>query len=210
MAFTPTARTTSLRSPEKLRYDRELAYSILDAALICHVGYQFDDGPRVLPTAYCRIDDTLYIHGSTGSRAFLSGRDGIDVCVTVTIHDGIVFSRSWFHHSVNYRCVMAHGRAEPVTDPEERLRALAGLVDALAPGRSGDSRPPTAKELAQTAVLALPLTEVSVKVRTGGPNEDPADTGLPYWAGELPLPVVAGRPVPDEFCTEPAPSYLMR
>jgi len=209
MNFAPTARTTSLRSPEKLRYDTATAYAILDAAHICHIGYVHDGGPRVLPTAYARIDDRLYFHGSTGSRAFLSARDdGVDVCATVTLEDGIVFARSWFHHSVNYRCVMAHGRARLVRDPDLRHQALAAMIDALADGRSADSRPPSTKELAQTAVLELPLVEVSVKVRSGAPNDDPEDASAPYWAGQLPLSIVAGEPVPDTGVTRPPPPYL--
>ncbi|ADD43837.1 pyridoxamine 5'-phosphate oxidase family protein [Stackebrandtia nassauensis] len=211
MTFTPTPRTTSLRVPEKLRYDAEEAYAILDEAYICHIGYAADGVPRVLPTAYARIGDTLYFHGSTGSRAFLNGRDnGVDVCVTVTIHDGIIFSRSWFHHSANYRCVMAHGRAYLVTDEIEKWDALAAIVDHLAPGRSEQSRPPTQKELAQTGVLALRLNEVSVKTRSGGPGEDPDDIGLPYWGGEVPLRTVALEPIPDDDTTVPVPAHLTR
>lgn len=210
MSFTPTPRTTSLRKPEKLRYDAQEAHAILDEAYVCHIGYAAEGVPRVLPTAYARIGDTLYFHGSTGSRAFLSGRDqGVDVCVTVTIHDGIIYSRSWFHHSANYRCVMAHGRARLVTDEIEKWDALAAIVDHLAPGRSEQSRPPTDKELAQTGVLALRLDEVSVKVRTGGPGEDPADLDLPYWAGQLPLRVVAGEPIPDADTTVPVPANIV-
>lgn len=210
MNFAPTPRTTSLRSPEKLRYDKATAYEILDTAYICHLGYVHDGTPRVLPTAYARIDDRLYFHGSTGSRAFLSARDeGVEVCATVTLEDGIVFSRSWFHHSVNYRCVMAHGRARLVQDPDRRLQALAAMIDALADGRSADSRPPSAKELAQTAVLELVLTEVSVKVRRGGPNDDAEDLSLPHWAGHLPLSTVAGEPVPDTGVGHRPPPYLL-
>lgn len=209
MNFSPTPRTTSLRKPEKLRYDAAEAYAILDEAYICHIGYAADGVPRVLPTAYARVGDTLYVHGSTGSRALLTGRDdGVDVCVTVTIHDGIIYSRSWFHHSANYRCVMAHGRAYPVTDEIEKWDALAAIVDHLAPGRSEQSRPPTDKELAQTGVLALRLSEVSVKTRAGGPGEEPSDLGLPYWGGELPLRTVAGEPIPDPDTTVPVPANI--
>ncbi|HZE39210.1 MAG TPA: pyridoxamine 5'-phosphate oxidase family protein [Stackebrandtia sp.] len=209
MSFAPTELTTSLRKPEKLRYDAESVHGILDEAYVCHVGYATDGVPRVLPTAYCRIGDVVYFHGSTGSRAFLTGRDeGVDVCLTVTIHDGIILSRSWFHHSMNYRCVIAHGRALPVTDEVEKRDALAALVDKLAPGRSNDSRPPTDKELAQTAVLALRLKEVSVKERTGGPGEEPSDLDLPFWAGTLPISSNFGRPVPDEHVKVATPVGL--
>lgn len=209
MSYIQTERTTSMRSPEKLSYDAQTAHAILDDAYICHVGYSTDNGPRVLPTAYARIDDTLYFHGSTGSRALLAGRgDGLDVCLTVTIHDGLIFSRSWFHHSANYRCVMAHGRARLVTDETEKWDALAAIVDALAPGRSAQSRPPTDKELAQTGVLALKLREVSVKVREGGPNDDPDDADLPYWAGRVPLVTVPQPALPDPDVTVPMPDGL--
>lgn len=210
MNVTPTPRTTSLRKPEKLRYDPTEAYAILDEAYICHVGYAAEGVPRVLPTAYARVGDTLYIHGSTGSRAFLNGRDrGVEVCVTVTIHDAIIYSRSWFHHSANYRCVMAHGRARLVTDEIEKWDALAAIVDHLAPDRSQQSRPPTDRELAQTGVLALRLDEISVKTRSGGPGEDPADLGLPYWAGQLPLRTLPGEPIPDAETTVPVPANIL-
>lgn len=210
MTFTPTPRTTSLRSPEKLSYDRESAYSILDEAYVCHIGYATDGVPRVLPTAYSRVGDTVYYHGSTGSRVFLANRDeGVDVCLTVTIHDGIILSRSWFHHSMNYRCVIAHGRAYHVTDEVEKREALAALIDKLAPNRSTQSRPPTVKELAQTGVMALQLNEVSVKTRSGGPGEEPSDIGLPYWGGELPLRTVTLEPIPDDDTDVPLPAGVL-
>lgn len=209
MSFTPTTRTTSLRKPEKLGYDKKTAYRILDDAYVCHVGYAHEGTPRVLPTAHVRVGDVLYLHGSTGSRALLDARDGgLDVCVTVTLLDGLVYSRSWFHHSVNYRCVVIHGRAEPVVDASERWRALAALVDVFGDGRSAESREPTEKELAQTGMLAVPLVEVSVKVRQGPPVEDPDDADLPFWAGELPLATVAGEPVTDAGVAIQVPSYV--
>lgn len=208
MKFIPTDRTTSLRNPGKLLYDKDIAYRILDEAYVCHVGYIANGVPRVLPTAHVRVGDVLYLHGSTGSRALLNARDGgVDVCVEVTLLDGLVYSRSWFHHSVNYRCVIVHGRAEPVHDEGEKWRALEMLVDTYGTGRSRDSREPTDKELAQTGVLALPLTEVSVKTRQGPPNEDPADVDLAYWAGEVPLTTVVGAAIPDDGVSMPAPPY---
>ncbi|CAM3116223.1 Pyridoxamine 5'-phosphate oxidase-related FMN-binding protein [Stackebrandtia soli] len=198
--------TTSMRSPEKLTYDHATVHAILDEGYICHVAYVADGLPRVLPTAYGRIGHTIYIHGSTGSRAFLTGRDeGLDISLSVTLHDGVILSTSWFHHSANYRCVIAHGRARTVTEPDEKWAGLAAIVDALAPERSLQSREPTTKELAQTAVLALDLESVSVRSRSGGPNDDPDDIGSPYWAGEIPLRLVPGapRPAPHAHGTPP-------
>ncbi|MGH8791189.1 MAG: pyridoxamine 5'-phosphate oxidase family protein [Stackebrandtia sp.] len=211
MTFVRTHRTTSLRVPEKLRYDKDVAFEVLDAGYICHLAYSTLDGPMILPTFYVRVDETLYIHGSTGCRLLLAARDsGVSVSFATTLHDGFVYSRSWFHHSANYRCVVAHGRAHLVVDPEQKLRALAALVDRLAPGRSEQSRPPTDKELSQTGVLALPLTEVSVKTRSGGPGEDPDDLDLPYWAGVVPLHTVHGTPVGDDHVKVDVPSNLPR
>lgn len=209
MTFTPTARTTSLRSPDKLRYDKATAYRVLDEARVCHVGYIHEGTPRVLPTAHVRVGDFLYLHGSTGSRALLSAKpDGLDVCVTATLLDGLVYSRSWFHHSVNYRCVMAHGRARPVIDDDERWHALAALIDTYGNGRSADSRDPSPKELAQTGLLSLPLVEVSVRTRQGPPREDPDDMDLPFWAGEVPLSTVPGDPIPDADVEAAVPPYI--
>lgn len=210
MTYPQTARTTSLRAPEKLAYDVAAANAVLDEAHVCHVGYVADDGlPRVLPTVHARIGDVLYVHGSTGSRAMLGARqDGVDVCVTVTLLDGLVYSRSWFHHSANYRCVIAHGKARLVADADEKRAALERIVDTFGEGRAAASRPASPKELAQTAVLALPLSEVSVKVRAGGPKDDPEDIGLPYWAGHVPLVLTPGAPVVDENVTVAAPAHL--
>ncbi|MEV0644310.1 pyridoxamine 5'-phosphate oxidase family protein [Phytomonospora sp. NPDC050363] len=212
MTYPRTDRTTSLRVPEKLGYDVEAANAILDEAHVCHVGYVAADGlPRVLPTVHARLGDVLYVHGSTGSRAMLEGRgDGLDVCVTVTLLDGLIYSRAWFHHSANYRCVIAHGKARLVSDAEEKWTALERIVDTYGDGRAAASRPPTPKELAQTAVLALPLTEVSVKVRTGGPKDEPEDLDLPYWAGVVPLSLTPGAPVADEGVTAAPPAHLAR
>lgn len=212
MTYPQTARTTSLRAPEKLAYDVAAANAVLDEAHVCHVGYVDDDGlPRVLPTVHARIGDVLYVHGSTGSRAMLGARqDGVDVCVTATLLDGLVYSRSWFHHSANYRSVIAHGKARLVSDPDEKWAALERIVDTFGEGRAAASRAASAKELAQTAVLALPLSEVSVRVRAGGPKDDPEDIGLPYWAGHVPLALTPGAPVVDENVTVAAPAHLAR
>ncbi|GAA1759824.1 bifunctional pyridoxamine 5'-phosphate oxidase family protein/GNAT family N-acetyltransferase [Luedemannella helvata] len=213
--YEQTSRTTSLRKGDRMTYDRAAAHAILDEAYHCDLSFVVPDPetgrpePRTLPTLHARVGDTLYLHGSTGSRPMLAARaDGLPVCVTVTHLDGLVLARSQFSHSANYRCVIAHGDAQLVTDPAEKLAALTAFVDKVAPGRARDSRPPDHKELAQTAVLKLPLVEVSVKARAGGPGDDPEDERLPHWAGVLPLDVKAGRPEPVAGSTTPVPDYL--
>ncbi|GAA5181670.1 hypothetical protein GCM10023322_16880 [Rugosimonospora acidiphila] len=206
--YSVTARITPTRYPDRVSYRRDLAHAILDEAYVCHLGLIGDGLPRVLPTLFARVDDTLYVHGSTGSGPLLALRDGGPVCVTVTQLDALVFGRSQFHHSANYRSVVCYGTARPVTDPDEKSRAMTALVDKIANGRSADSRPPTPRELAATGVLALSLSEVSVKVRAGGPADDPDDLGLPYWAGIVPLRSTAGVPVPGDDVAVPVPGYL--
>jgi nitroimidazol reductase NimA-like FMN-containing flavoprotein (pyridoxamine 5'-phosphate oxidase superfamily) len=208
MTYRPTDRTSLRRLPERARYDRELVHSILDEGFICHVAFVVDGQPYALPTGYARIGETLYLHGSTGSRLGL--RPGMDVCVTVTLLDGIVLARSAFHHSFQYRSVMVLGRTRLVTDVSEKDAALAALVEHFVPGRTADARAGSSRELAATAVLAVPLEEVSAKVRTGDPKDDDEDYGLPVWAGILPLALTPGDPVPDSRL-DPAiavPSYV--
>ncbi|MFC7310543.1 pyridoxamine 5'-phosphate oxidase family protein [Streptomyces monticola] len=199
--YTPTDRTVPTRAKERASYDRELVHSILDEAYVCHLGFVRDGAPVVLPTLYGRVGDRLYVHGSTGSRPLrAAGKPdpGLQVCLTVTHVDGLVLARSAFHHSLNYRSVVVHGTAQQVTDPQEKREALDALVDHVVPGRSYDSRPANTKELAATAVLSLDLNEVSAKVRTGGPNDDPEDQGLPHWTGVIPLTSAYGAPVPAD------------
>ena len=208
MTYQPTERTTLRRLPERAHYDPETVHSILDEGFICHVGFVVDGQPYSLPTGYARIGETLYLHGSTGSRLGL--RPAMDVCVTVTLLDGIVLARSAFHHSFQYRSVMVLGRTRLVTDSGEKDAALTALVEHFMPGRSADARPGSGRELAATAVLALPLEEVSAKVRTGDPKDDDEDYGLPVWAGILPLVLTPGEPVPDSRLdpTIAMPSYV--
>ncbi|MFD9727676.1 pyridoxamine 5'-phosphate oxidase family protein [Streptomyces sp. NPDC059072] len=198
-AYEPTDRTVPTRSRDRARYDRETVHSILDQAYICHLGFVRDGAPVVLPTLFARVGEVLYVHGSTGSRPLLAAGKpdpGLAVCVTVTHVDGLVLARSAFHHSLNYRSVVAHGTAYQVTDEAERRLALDALVDHVVPGRSADSRPANAKELAATAVIRLDLEEVSAKLRTGGPNDDAEDLDLPYWTGVVPVAHAYGVPVP--------------
>jgi uncharacterized protein len=208
MTYQPTGRTTLRRLPERARYDPETVHSILDEGFICHVAYVADGQPYALPTGYARIGETLYLHGSTGSRLGL--RPGMDVCVTVTLLDGIVLARSAFHHSFQYRSVMALGRTRLVTDASEKDAALGALVEHFMPGRSAEARPGSRRELAATAVLAVSLEEVSAKVRTGDPKDEDEDYELPVWAGILPLALRPGKPVPDSRLdpTIPVPSYV--
>jgi uncharacterized protein len=211
--YRPTARTTPTRYRERARYDREAVHEILDEALICHLGYLSADGPVVLPTTHARLAETLYLHGSTGGGPMLAARaapEGLPVCVTATLVDGLVLARAAMHHSVNFRSVVVLGAARVVDDPAEKARALHGLLDHIRPGRADDCRPPNARELAATGVLALDLVEVSAKVRTGEPVDDPSDCALPFWAGVIPLRLTAGTPMPagDLDPAIPVPAYL--
>ena len=208
--YPTTARTTANRDRGRIDRRHASAHAILDEAYHCSLAFVVDGEPRVLPTLHVRVDDTLYLHGSTGSRPLLAARgpDGLPVCVAVTVLDGLVYARSHVHHSANYRSVVAHGTARLLTEETEKRAALAALIDKVGAGRSADSRPPTRRELAETAVLALPLHEVSVKARSGGVLEDDEDLGLPYWAGVLPLRQVPGLPVPEAGVTVPLPDYL--
>jgi uncharacterized protein len=195
--FTPTKRTKVQRLPDRGKYDYETVFSILDEGFVCHVGFVVDGQPFVIPTNYGRIDKTLYLHGSSASRMLRTISDGIQVCVTVTLVDGLVLARSAFHHSVNYRSVVILGRAMPVESAAEKKRVLEVFTNHVVPGRWKDIRHPTDSELKATSVLALPLEEVSAKVRVGPPKDDEPDYELPIWAGVLPLNVVPGAPISD-------------
>ena len=193
--YQATGRTRARRLPERAAYDRATVHAILDEGFICHVGFVAGGQPYVIPTGYARVGETVYLHGSTGSRLGLW--PGMEVCVTVTLLDGLVLARSAFHHSMNYRSVMALGRTRAVRDPEEKEAALRALVEHIVPGRSDEVRGADRRELAATAVLAVGLDEVSAKVRTGPPKDDDPDYDLPVWAGVLPLALTPGDPVPD-------------
>jgi nitroimidazol reductase NimA-like FMN-containing flavoprotein (pyridoxamine 5'-phosphate oxidase superfamily) len=210
MKFPQTERTTLKRLPKRGVYDRELVYAILDEGFICHVGFVVDAKPVVIPTGYARVDDQLYIHGSQASRMLRTLKTGIDVCVTVTLIDGLVLARSAFHHSMNYRSVVVFGNATAIEAADAKLAALRALSEHMIPGRWDEVREPNEQELKATTVLALPLEEVSAKVRTGPPVDDEEDYALKVWAGVLPLRLVAVDPVKDpalQTGIEPAP-YL--
>jgi nitroimidazol reductase NimA-like FMN-containing flavoprotein (pyridoxamine 5'-phosphate oxidase superfamily) len=205
-----TPRTTLGRSKERGSADRNDLHEVLDTGLICHLGVVVDGHPMVVPTGYGRVGETLYLHGSTGARSLRAAGDG-EVCVTVTHLDGIVLARSIFHHSVNYRSAVIYGRARLVTDPDERLTGLRALTEQLAPGQWDYARPPSRKELAATAVLALSLEEASVKIRRGAPIDEEEDYTLPVWAGVLPLVTGWGAPQPDPLLPEgiDAPVHIL-
>lgn len=195
--LSPTKKTTLKRIPKRGNFDREVINSILDEAFICHVGFVADGQPYVIPTAYGRVGNDLYVHGSAASRLMRSLADGIDICVTVTLIDGLVLARSAFHHSINYRSIVIIGNAEMVTGDDEKRKALESFTEHLIPGRWNDVRPPTDLELKATIVLRLPINEASAKMRTGDPVDDEADYSLNVWAGVLPLALKAGEPIPD-------------
>jgi nitroimidazol reductase NimA-like FMN-containing flavoprotein (pyridoxamine 5'-phosphate oxidase superfamily)/GNAT superfamily N-acetyltransferase len=198
-----TERTRLRRLPQRGSTDRALLEAILDEGLVVHVGFappaaQGEGGsPFVIPTTYVRVEGALYIHGAPASRMLKVGASGVDICATVTLLDGLVLARSAFHHSMNYRSAIVFGRARDVTDLDEKRRVLAAMVDRLVPGRAAEARAPTIEELKATRVLALPLDEASVKVRTGPPRDDEADMTWPAWAGVIPLALVRGQPIPD-------------
>jgi nitroimidazol reductase NimA-like FMN-containing flavoprotein (pyridoxamine 5'-phosphate oxidase superfamily) len=193
----PTARTRIVREPQRAVYDREAAYRILDEAFICHVGFVADGQPFVIPTSFGRAGDNLYIHGSAASRMLRNLDEGVAVCVTVTLLDGLVLARSIFNHSMNYRSVVVLGTARAVEDGTEKLAALRLLSEHILPGRWAESRQPNEKELKATLVMRLPIEEFSAKVREGDPIDDEEDYAFRTWAGVIPLEMVAGTPVGD-------------
>jgi hypothetical protein len=200
--LSPTPRSTVRRIADRGRTDRAELYAVLDAGLVGHLGVVLGGAPVVLPTGYGRDGDTLYLHGSTGAATLRAAAAGAPVCFTVTHLDGVVYARSAMHHSMNYRCAVVHGAVRLVTDPAERLRGLEVLTEHLAPGSWAATRQPDRKELAATALLTLDLTEASVKVRTGPPNDDERDLDAPVWAGVLPLRTVVGTPEPGPLLPE--------
>jgi len=195
--YTPTARTRVTREPHRGIYDRAIAYQILDEGFICHVGFVIDNQPFVIPTGYGRAGDNLYIHGSAASRMLRNLDQGVPVCVTVTLLDGLVLARSIFNQSMNYRSVVVLGTAVAVEDPKEKLEALRALSDHILPGRWADVRQPNDKELKATLVMRLPITEFSAKVRQGPPIDDEEDYSFPTWAGVVPLKMQTGAPIND-------------
>ena len=190
-------RTRVRRLPDRGHYDRETIYPILDEAFICHVGFVIDGQPYVIPTGFARIEDDLYIHGSSASRMLRNLSRSVDVCVTITLIDGLVLARSAFHHSINYRSVVILGKAQLVEDADEKNKALEAFTEHVVPGRWASVRWPTELELKATSVLKLPVTEASAKIRTGDPKDDEEDYSMNVWAGVLPLTLETGKPIAD-------------
>jgi nitroimidazol reductase NimA-like FMN-containing flavoprotein (pyridoxamine 5'-phosphate oxidase superfamily) len=198
--FSVTERTRVVREPQRAIYDRETIYKILDEGFICHVGFSIEGQPFVIPTMYARVGDAIYFHGSAASRMLRNVSAGVSVCVTVTLVDGLVLARSVFNHSMNYRSVVALGKATLVDAGAEKLEALRGFTEKILPGRWEEARQPNEKELKATSILRLALNEVSAKVRVGPPEDDAEDYALEIWAGVLPMELKAGAPIRDERC----------
>src|SRR5271170_5749772 len=194
--YTPTERTEVKRLAKRGVYDKVQVHAILDEGFLCHVGFVLDGQPFVIPTGYARSGEQLYIHGSAASRMLRTLAQGIDVCVTVTLLDGLVLARSAFHHSMNYRSVVVLGKARIVTDPGEKWAALRCFTNHVVSGRWDQVRQPVEQEMKATTVLVLPLQEVSAKIRTGPPIDDEEDYSLPVWAGVVPVKPQFGEPVP--------------
>jgi nitroimidazol reductase NimA-like FMN-containing flavoprotein (pyridoxamine 5'-phosphate oxidase superfamily) len=195
--LTATDRTRVRRKRDRAVYRRDAINAIVDEGLICHVGFTHDGTTIVLPMAYGRVGDVLYLHGAAANAMLKTVGQGVEACVTITLVDSLVLARSAFHHSMNYRSAVLVGTAETVVDEAEKSRALAAVVEHMVPGRSADARPPTPKELVATSVVRFPIEEGSAKVRTGGPVDDDEDLALAVWAGQIPLELVARPPVPD-------------
>jgi hypothetical protein len=199
-SISPTERTRVVREPHRGSHDREVIYKILDEGLVCHVGFSMGEQPYVIPTMFARVGDHIYFHGSAASRMLRGLSGGLAVCVTVTLADGLVLARSVFNHSMNYRSVVALGKASLIEEPEEKLKALHAFTEKILPGRWEEVRQPNEKELKATSILRLPLTEVSAKMRVGPVEDDAPDYELPMWAGIIPLNLVAGAPITDARC----------
>jgi uncharacterized protein len=204
----PTPRTRVVRESDRGVYDRDTVNRILDEAFLCHVGFVADGQPFVIPTSYGRNGNVLYIHGSAASRMLRNLNQGIPVCITITLLDGLVLARSVFNHSMNYRSVVILGTATLVADPDEKLKALRALSEHIIPSRWDDSRQPNEKELKATSVLRVPIEEFSAKVRVGPPVDDEPDYAFPTWAGVIPLNTTTGAPIRDERCQRELPEYL--
>jgi nitroimidazol reductase NimA-like FMN-containing flavoprotein (pyridoxamine 5'-phosphate oxidase superfamily) len=208
-SFAVTERTRVVRESNRAVYDRDAIYKILDEAFVCHIGFSLEGQPYVIPTMFACVGEALYFHGSAASRMLHGATGGFPVCITVTLLDGLILARSVFNHSMNYRSVVALGKATLISDPAEKLAALQAFTEKLIPGRWQDARQPNEQEMKATSILKLPLTEVSAKVRTGGVEDDAADYAFPVWAGVIPLRLVADAPVRDERCDPafPTPAY---
>jgi hypothetical protein len=208
--YHPDARTRVMRLPKRAVYDKAQIHAILDEGFLCHVGFTVDEQPYVIPTGYVRAGEKLYIHGSAASRMLRSLDQGIKVCVTVTLVDGLVLARSSFHHSINYRSVMVLGTAQLVVDREEKIDALRRFTNHIVPGRWDEARVPTDQELKATSVLVLPMEDVSAKMRSGPPIDDEEDYTIPIWAGVIPVHMRAEAPIPDDRISPEAETFDLK
>lgn len=206
-ALQKTARTTITRHDERGSYDRETAHAILDEALVAHVGFDAGSGVTVIPMTYARVGESLYLHGAVASRWLSAFEQGRDVCVTITLLDGLVLAKSAFSHSMNYRSVVLFGEATVVSDDNEKAAAFRAFLDHLLPGRWEDCRQPDAKETRATTVLKVPIGEASIKIRSGPPKDAGKDLELPYWTGVIPLELTASDPLPENESSGGAPHY---
>lgn len=206
-----TERTKVKRIPKRGVYEREAINQILDEAFICHVGFTVDEKPFVIPTGFARSGENLLIHGSSASRMLRAMAWEVDVCVTVTLIDGLVLARSAFHHSMNYRSVVIFGTAKIINDEQEKLEALRLFTEHIVPNRWAEVRPPNEKELKATMVLSLPIEEASAKIRTGNPSDDDEDYALNVWAGVIPMALKKDAPISDEKLKDgiEIPDYLL-
>jgi len=205
-----TEKTKLKRLPKRGNFERETVYQILDEGFVCHIGFTVDEQPFAIPTGYARIEDNLFIHGSAASRMMRAMAWEKEVCVTVTLVDGLVLARSAFHHSMNYRSVVIFGKAKVVGDEAEKFNALKAFTEHIVPNRWTEIRPPTANELKATTVLSLPITEASAKIRAGNPVDDEEDYAMNVWAGVIPLKMWAGKPIADDKLNDgiSIPSYV--
>ena len=210
MEFPKSERSKLRRIPDRGHYDRETVYDVLDAGMIAHVGIALEGQPFVIPLLYARQDDEIVLHGAKASRLLKVAAAGGEICVTVTLLDGLVLARSLFHHSVNYRSVVVFGKGRLLESEEDKLRALEAISEQMLPGRWADARQPNAKELHATSVVAVKIDEATAKIRTGPPKDEKEDYALPVWAGVIPVRQVSGTPVPDERLepATPLPDYL--
>lgn len=207
-AFAVTDKTKLKRVANRAVYDKQEIYAILDEALLCHVAFDWNGAPALIPTAHWRIGDHLYLHGSSKSRMMQILANGAPACIAVTLVDGLVLARSTFHHSMNYRSVIVYGSGREITDPTKKDAVLAQFVEHVIPGRNAEARPANATELKATSLIEFDLKEVSAKIRRGGPKDDAEDMQLDVWAGTIPLTLTAGAPITAEDSKiETAPAY---